>query len=407
MTDNNCTWTVTIIVIHDGVHDHVYDELEQSILQQELTGSLRYVIFYYYLHEGAVRIKELIFHNNFQRLETIASYPAQLYDPSTFTHFFKQYIDPGMHKIPNRRHLLILNGHGAGLGFFAEKHLDGSIRMFTAEQLAATISGSLGKVDVLIVVSCYTQLLETGYTLKEVADLFIAPQTTMTYYGIHYAKLFSLLEQYPGLTLQQVAENVTSNFLLKYEEEPFKSHELTLYKDEQNPRLVSIAANYLGAYTSLVDCVNELTDYLMGCFGEGGEELLQAVIRARRSCADLTPSKSFGFIDLTFFLEQLIKEAGPVQPLQGIHQQFGKIREQCLASLHKPPGPPDLYAAAMRKSVRSTSSPLFLSIFFPAFSTKAEQLAISKIYFSADGQLQQFRKDCRWEKFIREFFNRT
>ncbi|WP_127128281.1 hypothetical protein [Pseudoflavitalea rhizosphaerae] len=405
MADNNCTWTVTIMVIHDGVHDHVYDELEQSILQQELTGSLRYVIFYYLLHEGTVQVKELIFHNNFQRLEQVASYPAQLYDPQTFIQFFRQYVGPDHH--PKRRHLLILNGHGAGLGFFAEKHSDGGIRMISAEQLAAMIRQSIGKVEVLMAVSCYTQLLETGYSLKDEVELFIAPQTTMTWYGIHYARLFSLMESQPGLSLQQIADNVTKNFLLKYEEEPFRSTELTRYADEQNPRVVSIAANYLSEYGALVECVNELTDFLMGCFEEGGQRLLQAVVRARRSCTELTPSRSFGFIDLTFFLEQLVKEAGPVQPLQKIHQRFGKVRQRCLGSLHKPPGPPDLYAPAMRKSVRSTSSPLFLSVFFPAFSTTADQMAIRRIYFSEDGRLRQFRKDCRWEKFIREFFNRT
>ena len=407
MTDNNCTWTVTIIVIHDGVHDHVYDELEQSILQQELTGSLRYVIFYYLLHEGTVQVKELIFHNNFQRLETVANYPAQLYDPQTFIQFFRQNIGPDLHHHPKRRHLLILNGHGAGLGFFAEKHRDGGIRMYTAEQLANVIRQSIGKVEILLAVSCYTQLLETGYSLKDTVDLFIAPQTTMTWYGVHYAKLYSLMESQPDCSLQLIAENVTKNFLLKYEEEPFRSIELPRYADEQNPKLVSIAANYLGEYEALVDCVNGLTDFLMGCFAEGGESLLLAVIRARRSCTELTPSRSFGFIDLTFFIEQLVKEAGPVQPLQEIHERFGKIRQRCLGSLHKPPGPPDLYAPAVRKSVRSTSSPLFLSIFFPAFSTTAEQMAIREIYYSADGRLNQFRKDCRWEKFIREFFNRT
>lgn len=407
MADNNCTWTVTIIVIHDGVHDHVYDELEQSILQQELTGSLRYVIFYYLLHEGTAQVKELIFHNNFQRLETVTSYPAQLYDPQTFIQFFRRYIGSDLHHHPGRRHLLILNGHGAGLGFFAEKHRDGSIRMFTAEQLADAIRQSIGKVEVLLAVSCYTQLLETGYSLKDTVDLFIAPQTTMTWYGIHYAKLFSLMESQPDCSLQQIADNVTKNFLLKYGEEPFRSIELPRYADEQNPNLVSISANYLGEYEALVDCVNELTDFLMGCFAKGGETLLQAVIRARRNCTELTPSRSFGFIDLTFFIEQLVKEAGRVQPLQEIHQRFGKVRQRCLGSLHKPPGPPDLYAPAMRKSVRSTSSPLFLSIFFPAFSTTAEQMAIREIYYSTDGRLHQFRKGCRWEKFIREFFNRT
>ncbi|QEC41123.1 hypothetical protein [Pseudobacter ginsenosidimutans] len=406
MADNNCTWTVTIIVIHDGVHDHVYDELEQSILQQELTGSLRYVIFYYLLHEGTIQVKELIFHNNFQRLEQVASYPAQLNDPQTFIQFFRLYIGPDLHHHPGRRHLLILNGHGAGLGFFAEKHGDGSIRMLSAEQLADMIRQSIGKVEVLLAVSCYTQMLETGYCLKNEVDLYIAPQTTMTWYGVHYAKLFSLMESNPGLSLQQIAENVTQNFLLKYEEEPFRSTELPRYADEQNPRLVSISANYLSEYEALVECVNELTDFLMGCLEDGGK-LLQAVIRARRSCTELTPSRSFGFIDLTFFIEQLLKEAGPVQPLQEIHQRFGDIRQRCLGSLHKPPGPPDLYAPAMRKSVRSTSSPLFLSVFFPAFSTTADQMAIREIYFSADGRLRQFRRDCRWEKFIREFFNRT
>lgn len=376
-------------------------------MQQELTGSLRYVIFYYYLHEGLAQIKELIFHNNFQRIETIDSYPANIYDPATFSLFFSKYVNPELSTIPNRRHLLILNGHGAGLGFFAERADNRGIRMITAEQLAASIKQSFGKIDILIAVSCYTQLLETGYAFKGAVDMIVAPQGSITYYGIHYAKLFEMLERDPSTHSKAIAENITGNFLMKYEENYFEKNGLTKYADEQNPNLVSLSANYLNEYDGIVDCVNELTDFLMGCFEEGGEELLQAVIRARRSCKDLTPSGAFHFIDLTFFLDQLLKEAGPVQPLQQIHQRFGIIRQRCIAALHKPPGPPDLYASALRKRVRSTSSPLFLSIFFPAFFTSAEQMAIREIYYSTDGQMQQFRSNCRWEKFIRVFFNKT
>ncbi|HVK48692.1 MAG TPA: clostripain-related cysteine peptidase [Pseudobacter sp.] len=407
MADNRCTWTVTIVVMHDGVHDHVYDELEQAILQQELTGRIRYVIYYYFLHEGLVHIKELIFHNNFQQLETIDSYHSDLYDPQTLLRFFTQTIGPDLHLVQDHRHMVILNGHGAGLGFFAGRRNDGSLRMITAEQLAALFRQSIGKADVLLAVSCYTQLLETGYSLKDVVDLFIAPQTTMTYYGFHYAKLFNLLETTPCAGLQEIADNVTDNFLLKYNEEPFRSTELTRYADEQNPNLVCIAANYLKEYDAIVDCVNELTDFLMQSFEPGKEWLLDAVIRARRSCTELTPSRSFGFIDLSFFIEQLLNEAGPVQPLQDIHQRFHLVRKRCIASLHKPPGPPDLYAVSIRKRVRSTMSPLFLSIFFPAFSITADQLAIREIYFSDDGRLHLFRSRCRWELFIRTIFNRT
>lgn len=407
MADNICTWTVTIIVIHDGVHDHVFDELEQSILQQELTGRLRYVIFYYYLHEGVFRVKELIFHNNFQRLETIAVYPAQLYDPQTFFLLFSQFVGQGPHPNPSHRHLVILNGHGAGLGFFAERHNHADIRMLTAEQLSGVFQQTIGKVDMLLAISCYTQLLETGYSLKDTVKIFVAPQTTMTWYGIHYAKLFGLMEKRPELDLREMASNITGNFLLKYQEEPSNGLALTRYADEQNPNIVALSANYLGEYEAIVDCVNELSDFLITSMDEGDEELLMAVIRARRSCGELTPSRAFGFIDLTFFIEQLLKEAGPVEILQDIHQRFGQIRKRCIASLHKPPGPPDLYASVLRQSVRSTNSPLFLSIFFPAFSTTAMQMAIRKIYFSDDGQLHRFRGDCRWERFIRAFFNRT
>lgn len=407
MADSISTWTVTIIVIHDGVHDHVYDELEQSILQQELTGRLRYVIFYYYLHEGVFRVKELIYHNNFQRLETIAVFPAHLYDPQTFFHLFNQFVGQGLHPSPHHRHLVILNGHGAGLGFFAERHNDEGIRMLTAEQLSWVFQQTIRKVDMLVAVSCYTQLLETGYSLKDTVEMFVAPQTTMTYYGIHYAKLFALMEQQPQSDLKGIAVNITDNFLLKYQQHASPGFELTGYADEQNPAIVSLSANYLREYEALAGCVNELSDLLIASLEEGNEALLMAVVRARRSCGELTTSRSFGFIDLSFFIEQLLKEAGPVPALQGIHQRFGKIRERCIASLHKPPGPPDLYAPVLRKRVRSTNSPLFLSIFFPAFSSTAEQLAIGKIYFSEDGQLRQFRRDCRWERFIREFFNRT
>lgn len=407
MVKSKCTWTVTIVVIHDGVHDHVYDELEQSILQQELTGRIRYVIFYYYLQEGVVSIKELIFHKNFQQLETIDSYSVDFYDPQTLARFFKQYIGPDLHLNEDRRHLVILSGHGAGLGFFAERRNDRTFRMITGEQLASIFEQSIGKANVLIAVNCYTQMLETGFSLKNTVDLFIAPQTTMTYYGVHYAKLFDLLENNPCVGLQAVADNVINNFLLKYSEEPFRSTELTRYADEQNPNLVCLSANYLSEYDALIDCVNELTDYLMQGFESGKEWLLDAAIRARRSCADLTPSRSFGFIDLSFFLEQLLKEAGPEPLLQEIHQRFGLIRNRCVAALHKPPGPPDHYAVSMRRSVRSTSSPLFLSIFFPAFAISADQMAIREIYYSPDDQLYLFRSRCRWEKYIRAIFNRT
>lgn len=401
------TWTVSIVIIHDGIHDHVYDEVEQSILQQRLTGGLRYVIFYFHLQKKHAEVKELTFHNNLPILKTIDSYSADIFDSHTLLKFFNEIVKPEGPAGPSHKHLLILKGHGAGMGFFAQRTADGGITMMPANQLADIIRQSIGKAAVLVPLCCYVQMLETGYVLRGVADMIVAPQTTITFYGIHYAKLFAMLEADPAASLQAIGENITHNFLPRYYEEPFLSEWKNRYQDEQDPNLVSLSANYTHAYAEIVDCVNALTDWMMPCFEPGNEALFFAIRRARENCGELTPSGAFGYIDLHFFMQQLEKEAGPDAALQQLMHRFFRVREKCMAALHMPPGPPDLYAPSTKRGRSNIKSPLYLSIFFPAFAITDEQLAIREMYTQQGGPLQSFNDACRWGQFIFQFFQRT
>ena len=395
------------MVVHDGIHDHVYDEVEKSILQQRLTGRLRYVIFYFHLQKKLAEVKELIFHKNVPHIETIAAYEADIYDRVSLHRFLNEIVKSERTADPLHRHLMILKGLGAGMGFFAQREAGGGIKMMSAQQLAVSIQQSIGKVDVLVPVCCYVQLLETGYVLRGVTDMIVAPQTTVTFYGIHYAKLFALLESDTDTSLQQIAENITQNFLPRYAEEPFLSEWKNRYDDEQDPNLVSLSANYTKEYEEVVSCVNALTDWMMPCFEPGGEQRFFAIRRAREHCGELTPSGAYGYIDLHFFMQQLVKEAGPDAELQQLMHRFTCVRELCMAAHHRPPGPPDLYAPAPRRKRSNIKSPLYLSVFFPAFAVTEEQLVIREMYAQSDGPLQSFNEACRWWQFITAFFHRT
>jgi len=74
-----------------------------------------------------------------------------------------------------------------------------STDILTNEELSrAIISGFKGqKVDILVMVNCFMQMVETGYSLKNCVDYLVACETGFWAYGFDYQSIFLQLNQDP------------------------------------------------------------------------------------------------------------------------------------------------------------------------------------------------------------------
>src|SRR5690242_7916592 len=111
-------WTVAIIVQQDGEHLFEYVDLEQSILDQKFNNEIRYIIFYYDQNSGKNCIKQLKYNqktkaNEFEKIRKWVK--EDIYAPQTFIHFFQEYV---LKDAISDHTMIILWGHGAGLGYF-------------------------------------------------------------------------------------------------------------------------------------------------------------------------------------------------------------------------------------------------------------------------------------------------
>ena len=280
-----------------------------------------------------------------------------------------------------------------------------ALELITARQLNAIFQQSLPtgkKIDVLIANSCYTQLFETGYALRDTVQLMIAPETTISFAGFNYPALFTLIGEKPESTLQAIAENVRDKFWARYQNKAF----LSVFKvqrpvDHLALPDVSFSANLLEPYQDLLDeVINPLAEKFIGLLhGDKGSQ----IGNVRDRCADVSWQPVFGMpaygvVDLTHFLTEFVKarqKAGDTQWDVFLEKLTVLRKRICAAWLQA--RDKRLYTPG-----RKTSSPNFLAIFFPSDGSTNTSGALFTEYLATDSPLVN-EQLFGWIKFISEY----
>jgi hypothetical protein len=113
-----------------------------------------------------------------------------------------------------------------------KKAIDDTIKLITAEEFAgiienglsndtvsiSTLKGERGKqkIQIMLCLSCYVNMIDTAYALKDLVNIYISPQTHISFFGYNYDQLFKLLSKKPKATEEDISINISHNYLLKY-----------------------------------------------------------------------------------------------------------------------------------------------------------------------------------------------
>lgn len=273
-------------------------------------------------------------------------------------------------------------------------------RYYTATDLNEILVAGLGKVDVLFTLSCFTQMLETGYELRHSVKMMVAPQTTMPVAGINYGEVFTTLENTPEISLPHLAKIMTRSYERKYASpSKFMADFNNRYPVFQLP-IVSFACNFLDEYESLLESLNELTDFIRDIYTRPGLTPFKANIsRARNACGDLTPDNNYGIIDLSNFINQLQLQFPNEfnKEIKYLKKKLKGVRKNVRAAIKKP----DTTEAAPGMP---RNNPLFLSFFAPAIEGGDIINFLLKMYTSNNNE---YSRNSKWVTFVQEFYNST
>ncbi len=253
--------------------------------------------------------------------------------------------------------------------------------LLTAEELTTILKDSFGKekIDIYIANNCWTNMFEVGYALRSQVQLYAASQSILPFAGINYGKLFHVLEENPDIKDEDLALNITDNFLTRYTEGSF-AKAFKDFRSDLNPRHFTISVNNLKYYGNLFEVINDLSDHLIEKLQPSSnerEEYLKRIDIARNFCGDF--AQGVGYIDFTNFLSELIKGFQGKDPgeLKNIYKEFFFIKDQTVLSILNPGElfrlmPNDFYSQA----------PQMFSIFFPSKFKKSHVIdELLNLYF--------------------------
>ena len=281
------------------------------------------------------------------------------------------------------------------------------LQIITAVQMNTMFRNALPKdkkIDVLIANTCYTQVLETGYALKDSMSVLISPQTTIPFTGFNYNSLFRLMERQPGLPVKDLAANVRANFTRKYAEPRFRKN-FRIVSPAAFDLLgeVSFSANDLSHYKDLVDgFFAKMADRFLAAVKDDNEKLLDIIDAARAKCLDISPSAPFnvsnyGIIDLTHFFRtfvRLCRKKGN-HDFDDMPEQLTDLTRKIRIAWHKAAG-----AGEYSERVASRS-PHFLSFFFPSSDVDSNMTnLLIKVYLDKFGRQTLPRDFSSWPEFI-------
>lgn len=470
-------WTVSIIAQYIESDEDVvkgYRDLIESICTNTDPG----ICFYLLQHASTKVGEQTTFHSYLYDVNSKKRRHAEITIKNTqnfyesghlITTFFKDYVAPS----GAERHFVMLWGHGAGFGVFAEGDLreppnnpqncdgldaeklqltgasidwltagrnrlisagigvgdmndkaivplvhflsanaplektvgktglkaDDTFRIVSAGTIAAAIGEGFGKgtknkknVDVLMAMSCYMQLFETGYVLKEQVRYFAASETSQLFAGPDYKLLFQQLgSKYSAANadIAQLGNDLIKNYIDKYKNDP---HNDSLF----------VSMNDLYLYKSFNRHLNELADHLI----EHRATIYPIAQKARNKCTYMTPS-DYGIIDLAHFCQQLLQETNGDDALnEKLLNVINAIKSGTRLIIAKKETPK---LCPTLKPNGQSSCPNGLAIFFPKdkCSSSADQFVhwfMEKYYQPDSGNMQNFVTVSKWPYFVRDYY---
>lgn len=202
-------------------------------------------------------------------------------DPYDIEKYFKDQV---LQKHKASRYLLFTWDHGKGYGIFEDttgqtdsmKIIHQSdVKILTMEELKNAIGCAFGKrkVDLVIMMNCLMQMVDTGYALRNNAKYLVAPQTDIDFRGYNYSYIFQVLLNTPNIKPRKLAKLAVRSFVSKVY--------INQYLGNTIKSTTAIFAIDLRHFTTLGKHIDQLVHYLLPKLDSN--EALEIVHKVRTS----------------------------------------------------------------------------------------------------------------------------
>jgi hypothetical protein len=156
--------------------------------------------------------------------------------------------------------------------------------------------GNNGKLDLLVIMGCCMQLMETGFEIKQHCRYYSASEELMFFEGYNYFDTFSKLIEHPGMDAAELGKLFITDTPLKEDKEKKRKKLVFNSKDRGE---IAISCVNLEKNNRLFENISQIAEDLLQNF----EELKQLIRNARSRCSHFGETAyEFSFIDLAWFL---------------------------------------------------------------------------------------------------------
>jgi hypothetical protein len=163
-------------------------------------------------------------------------------------------------------------------------------------------------IDLMLMVNCNMQILDSLFQLKKKVNILIASQTQFSYYGFHYSALIATLKKYPEINPVVLSKEIVRQFVEKY----------TFQIEDGIDKLScnTLFAHDLTHVYQLMELVNNVSDYLCNLIDDIATKTIIQDLRINQ-VADVSnyPGHilNLQFIDFGGFLKVLSKKLNDKQ----------------------------------------------------------------------------------------------
>jgi hypothetical protein len=259
------------------------------------------------------------------------------------------------------------------------------------------------KVQIMLCLTCYVNMIETSFGLKDVINIYISPQTDIPFYGYNYKRLFELLNQDRSVSEIDISFNITHNYLIKYLEPKIKSDILSKpelfpidYKDG-----VSFSATYLRDCHAIALKIRDLIDFIRKISKKkilnNGLTIEEIIKKARFKCLSLAKmgASDIGIIDYQNFITEVFLCFERVN-----FSRFDRFfaSDQIISDYTPGSSCRSVYISGLFNFI--SPSPGSYSIFFPNVPLSPEEKILIKIYKRMKKKPGSFLKTTGWDYLI-------
>ena len=299
------------------------------------------------------------------------------------------------------------------------KEFDASFKVITAAELNEILRNGLKNdisvrknydhsvkplpiIQYMLCLSCYVNMIETRFAFKDLIDIYIAPHTTISFFGYNYRQLFKQLIKKPSSNVMEVAINLTNYYLAKYSEgymEDQVDKGTTMIHGVDYKQHVAFSCIKLSDTNLIKENIKKFAELYPNI---ESEQVFQQLLSARSMCRSVSVdgAKNLGIIDYENFIAEFFR----LLDREIIKEKKIDVRSFFLAGQHLS----TYYPGTLSKGVYDNSikafasqSPSSFSIFLPQ-TKKGLQGELLTIYLSKGGN-SEFLRLTNWDSIISLF----